>query len=130
MSSSWPSKILPLYVVAVATGFAQVPDESEIRAVIKRMEQGWNTHDMNLYMSVFPADASFVNVNGWDGRQTPEATHGRPGFGSVSGTCRSREHRPVLSRKGDSRRPVWQHVESGHRQAQRHTSGGESCTSA
>lgn len=40
-------------------------DDAAIRKVIGTLESGWNSHDMNVYMSVISSDANFINVNGW-----------------------------------------------------------------
>jgi hypothetical protein len=40
-------------------------DEAAIHSVLGRLQSGWNSHDMELYMSAISSDANFVNVNGW-----------------------------------------------------------------
>jgi uncharacterized protein (TIGR02246 family) len=52
-------------------------DGGKIKAVIDRMHEAWNEHDMGKLAALFTEDAEFVNVGGtwWTGRKEIEAAH-------------------------------------------------------
>ena len=53
------------------------PDETQIREVVRALQDAWNLHDMKAFASQFSEDADFVNVVGcwWQGRAEIEKKH-------------------------------------------------------
>jgi uncharacterized protein (TIGR02246 family) len=52
-------------------------DETSCEALVREVEEAWNTHDMKRFAACFAADADFVNVGGvWmRGRDDIETKH-------------------------------------------------------
>ena len=48
-------------------------------ALVREVEEAWNTHDMTRFAACFAVDADFVNVGGmwWKGRPEIEHKHAR-----------------------------------------------------
>jgi uncharacterized protein (TIGR02246 family) len=44
---------------------ATQPDEQKIRALEQEQAESWNAHDIHAYAALFTADATVVNVLGW-----------------------------------------------------------------
>jgi len=64
------------------------PQEKAVRAVVARLYETWNAHDMAAFASLFAEDADFVNVIGlrWHGRPEIEAQHAALHAGRMRGT--------------------------------------------
>jgi uncharacterized protein (TIGR02246 family) len=52
-------------------------DEAKIKALIDRLHETWNEHDMAKFAADFTDDADFINVGGtwWKGRKQIEEAH-------------------------------------------------------
>jgi uncharacterized protein (TIGR02246 family) len=52
-------------------------EEAKVKAIIDRMHEAWNEHDMVKLAALFTDDAEFVNVGGtwWTGRKQIEEAH-------------------------------------------------------
>ena len=71
---------LALAIVPVARGDdneTRRSDEAKIKAVIDRLDNAWNEHDMAKLAVNFTDDADFINVGGtwWKGRKQIEEAH-------------------------------------------------------
>ena len=52
-------------------------ETSDVKAVVAKLAENWNRHDMTAFAGLFAENADFVNVIGmhWHGRQEIETKH-------------------------------------------------------
>ena len=52
-------------------------EASDVKAVVAKLAENWNRHDMTVFAALFAENADFVNVIGmhWHGRQEIETNH-------------------------------------------------------
>jgi uncharacterized protein (TIGR02246 family) len=62
---------------AALSAASQSADERNIRELVARWQESWNTHDMKAMAALLAEDADFVNVAGlhWKGKTQIEAEH-------------------------------------------------------
>jgi len=59
------------------SGGADVDNEDAVEAIVRKIIDAWNRHDMDAFANLFTDDADFVNVRGarWIGRHTIREAH-------------------------------------------------------